>query len=133
LTFDNGALGTINLSDAVVAPWSWELTAGENPVYPETDQACYLIGATHGPLELPGNRLWFHSGNRSWWEPIHTAEITSTPGESLVRQIENLRDVALGRVQPHVTGAEGLKSLAVIEAVRASARTGLSVKLDERS
>lgn len=48
LRFQNGALGTVSTSDAVTAPWSWELTAGENPVYPHTDQSCYLIGGTHG-------------------------------------------------------------------------------------
>ena len=132
LTFENGALGTINLSDTVVAPWSWELTAGENPVYPESDQACYAIGGTHGSLELPRNRLWFNSGKRSWWEPLHSEEITSTSGNSLVRQIENLRDVVLGCAQPHVPGAEGLKSLAVIEAVQASARSGQSAQPDDR-
>lgn len=133
LQFENGALGTINLSDTVVAPWSWEMTAGENSAYPETDQACYLIGGTHGSLELPGNRIWFNSGKRSWWEPIHTEELTSSSGNALVRQIENLRDVVTGRVQPHVPAFEGLKSLAVIEAVQVSARTGQSIRLDERS
>jgi len=35
LRFASGALGTVNGSDSVVAPWSWELTAGENPAYPQ--------------------------------------------------------------------------------------------------
>jgi predicted dehydrogenase len=30
--FESGALGTANVSDAIPAPWSWELTSGENPV-----------------------------------------------------------------------------------------------------
>ena len=58
LCFENGALGTASVSDTVVAPWSWELTAKENPAYPPTDAACYLIGGTHGSLELPGACLW---------------------------------------------------------------------------
>ena len=133
LRFETGALGTINLSDTVVAPWSWELTAGENPVYPKTDQACYLLGGTHASLELPRNRIWFNSGTRSWWEPIHSEDIASASANSFVRQIENLRDVVLGCAQPHVPGAEGLKSLAAIEAVEASARTGQSIRLDDRA
>ncbi|MNQ88332.1 putative 4,5-dihydroxyphthalate dehydrogenase [compost metagenome] len=32
LRFANGALGTLSGSDAVAAPWSWELDSGENPV-----------------------------------------------------------------------------------------------------
>ena len=34
LRFANGALGTVTVSDTIVAPWSWELTTGgENPAY----------------------------------------------------------------------------------------------------
>ena len=51
--FANGALGTISVSDSIVAPWSWELTAAENPAYPETDETCYFLGGTRGSLEIP--------------------------------------------------------------------------------
>ncbi|MCA1371958.1 gfo/Idh/MocA family oxidoreductase, partial [Bradyrhizobium sp. BRP14] len=41
LRFANGALGTVTVSDATPAPWSWELSSGENPAYPRQDQPCY--------------------------------------------------------------------------------------------
>lgn len=130
LRFEGGALGTINVSDTAVAPWSWELTAGENPAYPHTDQACYFIGGTHGSLELPRNRLWHNTGKRSWWEPIETSDIVSQPADPLVRQIENFRDVILGRADPVVSGREGLRALQVVEAVKMSAQQGGPVGLD---
>ena len=37
LIFESGALCTLNISDTIVAPWSYELTAGENPAYPVTN------------------------------------------------------------------------------------------------
>ena len=46
LEFHSGALCTLNISDTIVAPWSYELTSGENPVYPITDQSAYYIGGT---------------------------------------------------------------------------------------
>ncbi|MEM9426348.1 MAG: Gfo/Idh/MocA family oxidoreductase, partial [Pseudomonadota bacterium] len=69
LIFASGALGTISVSDAVSSPWSWELTSGENPAYPRTDQSCYTIGGTKGALSLPDLRVWSHEGAQSWWSP----------------------------------------------------------------
>jgi hypothetical protein len=43
LRIANGAIGSPDVSDSIVAPWSWELTAGENPIYPQQDQFCYVI------------------------------------------------------------------------------------------
>ena len=42
--FKSGALGTLSVSDTIVSPWSYELTAGENPAYPITNQSAYYIG-----------------------------------------------------------------------------------------
>ncbi len=47
IEFENGVLATASVSDAVVAPWSWEMTTGENPVYPKTTKpATSLAGRT---------------------------------------------------------------------------------------
>lgn len=70
LGFANGAPGTASVSDGVPAPWSWELTAAENPAYAPTGESCYLIGGTEGSLDLPRLRLWRHDGGGDWWSPI---------------------------------------------------------------
>lgn len=129
LAFASGALGTVNLSDTIAAPWSWELTAGENPAYPRTDEACYLIGGTHGALELPNNRLWHHPGGRSWWAPISARSAPMAAGDPLVRQIEQFVAVIRGAEPPLVSGREGLRALEVVEAIKASAVGGGSVVL----
>ena len=64
LEFESGAITTISVSDSVVAPWSWELTSGENPAYPKTDQSCYLIGGSEGGLSLSDLRVWRHEGGQ---------------------------------------------------------------------
>jgi predicted dehydrogenase len=129
LEFANGALGTVNISDTIPAPWSWELTAAENPAYPPTDQACYLIGGSMGSLELPRLRLWQHEGKRSWWEPISTTTPPRGAGDPLVLQIEQFARVIRGEEQPLVSGREGMQTLAVIEAILTSAAQGLRVEL----
>ncbi|MDJ1007385.1 MAG: Gfo/Idh/MocA family oxidoreductase [Paracoccaceae bacterium] len=130
LEFDSGAVGTITVSDSIVAPWSWELTAGEYPVYPVTGQSFCQIGGSHGALSLPDLRLWsYGSGDRDWWAPITPKTLAYTPADPLVAQIGHFAEVIAGRSPPLVPAGEGLMSLAAIEAIARSARTGASVTL----
>lgn len=129
LKFQSGALATINVSDTIVAPWSWELTARENPSFPPTTEPCYLIGGTHGSLELPGLRLWRNREKRSWLEPIDATQLPFGFEDPLVRQVRQFAAVIRGEEAPLVSGHDGLQALRVIEAVKQSARTGTSVHL----
>jgi predicted dehydrogenase len=127
--FANGALGTANVSDTIPAPWSWELTTGENPAYPQTTEACYMIGGTLGALELPSGRLWHNPGERGWWQPL-AARISPRPsGDPLVLQIEQFARVITAAEPPLVSAREGLRTLAVIEAIKTAARDGRRVQL----
>lgn len=130
LRFVGGALGTVTVSDAVVAPWSWELTAGENPVYPHTGQSCYFLGGSHGALSLPDLTLWEHSGVRSWWRPLKPGVLRCEAADPLVGQIRHFAAVIAGEAAPLVSGAEGVKTLRVIEAVRRSAAAGRPVRIE---
>ena len=124
LRFRNGALGTITASDTIAAPWSWELTAAENPAYSPTDQGCYFIGGTQASLSLPSGEVWEHRGAQGWWEPI-TAERTSAPPEDpLPRQIAHFAEVIRGDAEPLVTGRDGVAAVRVLQALKSSARTG---------
>ncbi len=129
LTFANGAIGTITVSDAIVAPWSWELTAGENPAYPQTSQSSYLIGGTHGSLSLPDLTLWQNGEKRSWWEPISATKMPVEILDPLVQQILQFAAVIRGHEQPLVSGEEGLRSLRVGECSQRSAQTGETVTI----
>lgn len=127
--FANGTLGTVNVSDTIPAPWSWELTAGENPAYPHTDQACYQIGGTHGSIELPRNRIWHYRDARSWWEPLEQRIEPIQAGDPLIRQIRQFCAVIDGTEEPLVSGLEGLRTLEVVDAVKRSAETGNRIAL----
>lgn len=132
LRFAGGALGTVNMSDTVVAPWSWELTAKENPVYPPTDQSCYLIGGTDGSLELPGLRIWSGRGGGKSWTDELACDVLDVPGEDpLVRQIRQFLAAIRGEEPPLVPGREGLRTLEAIEAIKRSAEAGAPIDLAE--
>jgi predicted dehydrogenase len=129
LEFDSGALATISVSDTIVAPWSWELTAGENPAYPNSGQSCYFVGGTHGSLEIPSCRVWSNPSERSWWESINSEAPVLDDLDPLQAQISHFCRVISHGEEPLVSGREGLRTLQVVEAIKTAAQTGASVDI----
>ncbi|KGF70320.1 oxidoreductase [Hoeflea sp. BAL378] len=127
--FANGALGTFSLSDTIVSPWSWELTAAENPAYPPTGQSCCVIGGTHGSMQLPDMRIWSNPGERSWWAPIAATTHPVGRQDPLMAQIAQFGRVIRGEEEALAPASEGLKTLEVIDAMQRSALAGAAVTL----
>lgn len=127
LTFRSGAVATISVSDSIVAPWSWELTSRENPVYPATNESCYLIGGSDGSISLPDLRIWRHAAAPDWWTPISATSLTCGAEDPLVAQMAHFARVVRGVEAPLVSGIEGVRSLEVVEAIAASATAGVAV------
>lgn len=126
LQFDNGALGTLTGSDAVAAPWSWELGSGENPVYPrQADQPCYLLAGTRGALSIPQLKRWHYAEDGAGWhQPLLAAQEAFSADEALRRQLQHFVQVARGAVAPLVSATDAARTLALIEAIREAAATG---------
>jgi predicted dehydrogenase len=128
LHFANGALGTLAISDAANAPWSWELTAGENKAYPQTDTFCYLVAGTQGSLTIPRLDLWHHEGD-GWWTPM-VAERTVVPEQDpLTLQMRHFCAVIRGEAKPLLDGWGGTRTLEATLAVKKAAVTGGLVRL----
>ena len=125
--FDNGAVGTISVADSVVSPWSWELTSGEYPVYPKTNESCYRIGGSHGALSIPDLTIWSHGGQRDWWSPISATHFPRSTSDPLVNQLAHFVDVIDGQADPLVSAMEGYLTMQVIECMSSSALTGETV------
>ncbi|MEC7961798.1 MAG: gfo/Idh/MocA family oxidoreductase, partial [Pseudomonadota bacterium] len=114
------------VSDSIAAPWSWELTSREYPIYPPTPESCYLIGGSTGSLSVPDLRLWSHSGGApDWWTPIAASSLTRAASDPLVNQMAHFASVVRGETAPLVSGREGLRTLQVIEAIQKAGETGL--------
>lgn len=129
LRFASGVLGTLNLSDVALGPWSWELTAGENPAYPKTDQSSYLIGGTHGSLALPNLTVWSQKNGPDWWAPMDQTRVPIPLADSLSAQIAHFADVIQGRADPLVSATDGLRAVQVIEAIKRAGQTGHPVDI----
>ncbi|MFL5283005.1 MAG: Gfo/Idh/MocA family protein [Rhodopila sp.] len=129
LRFASGVLGTVTVSDKIVSPWSWELTAGENPAFPHTEESCHFIGGTNGSLTIPHLDLWRNRTRPSWLEPMEAERLAVTAADPLALQVRNLCDVIQGAAQPVVSGREGLATLKVITAIKQAAATGQRVEV----
>lgn len=126
LQFENGALGTLTGSDAVAAPWSWELDSGENPVYPrQADQPCYLLAGTGGALSIPQLKRWHYAEpGAGWHQPLLQEQEVYPREEALDRQLRHFVQVARGLAEPLVSASDAGRTLALIEAIRRAAESG---------
>ena len=130
LVFKSGTLCTLNVSDTIVAPWSYELTSGENPAYPITNQSSYYIGGTKGSIQFPNLKHWYNKKERSWWKKIfHKNENTRSSKYTLVNQINHLCDVVSKKIKPKVNGDDGLISFKIINAILRSSKSGKKIKI----
>jgi predicted dehydrogenase len=127
LRFANGALGTVTVSDATPAPWSWELTSGENAAYPRQDQPCYVFAGTKGSLSVPTMQLWSYAGESGWSAPLARTEVAAEALDPLAEQLRHFLAVIAGREMPLIPVDDAMGTLAVVEAVREAARTGARV------
>jgi len=130
MRFQSGALAAITVSDTIVAPWSWELTSGENSAYPKTAEACYLVGGTQGSLEIPSGKIWANSSKRSWFEPIQNHVYEVDGRDPLDLQIGHFCRVIAREEEPLVSGREGLRTLQVIEAIKKSSESGMMMQIN---
>jgi predicted dehydrogenase len=128
LRFANGALGSATVSDAVPAPWSWELASGENPVYPQQPENCYWFSGTNGSLALPRMELWSYGERNGWYAPLHREQLAVPKADPQVRQLQHFCRVIRGEETPRSSGADAMRTLAVVAAVQAAARSGKPVQ-----
>lgn len=127
LHFANGALGTVTVSDATPAPWSWELASGENAAYPKQDQPCYIFSGTAGSLSVPNMELWSYAQQPGWHAPLSRKTIAPAAFDPLVEQLRHFLEVIAGREQPLISVEDAMRTLAVVEAVSQAARTGQKI------
>ena len=80
-------------------------------------------------LSVPDLKLWRHEGGNSWWNPISATQHPRGSADPLVAQMAQFAAVVRREEQPLVSGAEGLATLAVVEAIQRSAETGETVVL----
>ena len=127
LRFRSGALGTLSISDCAAAPWSWEMTAGENKAYPQTSEACYLVAGSEGSLSVPRLEIWRHADARAWFGSLSAERMIVPEEDPLTRQMRHFCAVIRREVAPVIDAREAARTLAATLAVTRAAESGHTV------
>ena len=131
LTFANGALGTLIVSDSAATPWNWEISSRENPVYPGETENCFLISGAKGGLAVPTLQHWSYDGGGAWMDPLTRRTLPATRADPYPRQLHHFARVIRGEETPVIDVAEGTRTLAATLAIAQSAKTGRPVLISD--
>ncbi|MDQ0467691.1 Gfo/Idh/MocA family protein [Labrys wisconsinensis] len=132
MTFESGAIATAILSDSVASPYSWDINAAEDSVYPAYGKDVYLIGGTAASLALPELRRWSYPGERGWTQPLAEETLPVAPVDPYRAQCAHFIRVARGEEAPAVTAEDAARTQIVAEAIREAAETGRRIDLAPR-
>jgi predicted dehydrogenase len=130
LHFKSGALGTLLVSDAVSACWTWEMGSRENADRPNDTENCYIIAGTKGSLTVPYlQHRWHEPGQESWDVPLTQLRVPVRPADAYHEQMRNFANVIRGTEKPVLSGRDGTITLATTLAITRSAQTGAQVRV----
>jgi predicted dehydrogenase len=136
LRFENGALGTIFLSDCAPSLSAYEATTGETPyIYGTDTENCYHFFGTEASLAFPRMKKLFYSdpAKSGWNYPLSEEKITVTRGEDpYTREFRHFCQVILGKETPRTSGEEGKRTLEATLAAGKSAETGRPITLTQK-
>lgn len=121
LRFENGALGTFSLSDAVPSPWGWDASSGQALYFPSQRENCFFIGGRRASLAVPSLERWQHEGDGRWQDPLVRHRLRVAVASAYERQLAHFLDVIRRTAEPVVSARDGLTTLATIEAIRRAA------------
>jgi predicted dehydrogenase len=123
--FDNGALGTLALTDAAFSPWTIEQGSKENPLFPYAGQSAYRLTGTEGSLELPVLKLWRAAtpGANRWDRPITGDAMQERYHDPYKAQLAHFQRLIRLNEPPVVSVLDGARTLAATLAIAQASET----------
>ena len=133
LRYASGALGTLVISESSTSPWSWEASVSDGMGFHNAGQDHGKFVGTDASLSFPSLTTWRYDETEpdpGWQSPLHSARLNPERNNPYIAQLEHLVRVVRRTEEPLVTGRDGLRSLAVVDAVIESAANGTLVEVD---
>ncbi len=128
--FESGALGTYVCSDVGVSPWTWDQATRDESAFPfNSDASCYYISGTEGSLTFPQLVRHRYNGAADWNHSLSADYLVVESGDSYTRQLRHFHDVVRGLAAPLVTVADAAGTIALLDALQASADSGTRVSV----
>lgn len=124
LRLENGAVATITLSDTAAAPWSWDLSSGENPAFPQTQAESHFICGTNASMALPTLRTWGYAGERGWFQPMVQGFAGYDAGNPYAEQLRHFGAVIRKEEMPITDARDGSRTLEITNTVLKASKTG---------
>lgn len=131
LKFQNGAVGTIFLSDCTPSITSWEGTTGENPLLYHDFGNCYNFFGTEASLLFPQLKKRFYRDPEKigWNYPIAEEGYKIVREDPYVKEFTHFARIIRGQEESRISGADGTRTLEVTMAIKKSGETGQPIRL----
>lgn len=133
LHFENGAVGTLIISESTPSPWSWEASVSDGMGHHNAGQDHAQFIGTEGSLSFPSLTIWSYDqdlADPGWQLPLSAQRHDVLRNNPYVEQIAHFALVIHGEEEPLVSGEDGLRSLAVVNAVIEAAQTGGLIEIE---
>ncbi|MDQ4501726.1 Gfo/Idh/MocA family oxidoreductase [Sinomonas sp. ASV322] len=127
LSFENGALATLVMTDSTPASWFWDVASGQGMAFPYEAGNSFWFGGTKASLAVPSMELRWHGPGEDWRDPVLRKTVPIERSDCYANQLRQFIAVARDGAEPLCTAREGLLTLATTIAAREAAETGAGV------
>lgn len=132
LRFENGAVGSVFVSDCAPSVSAYEGTTGENPLVYHDFGNCYQFYGTEASLSFPQMKKLFYSdpAKLGWHYPITEQGVKVVQEvDPYVKEFRHFAKVILGEEPARISGEDARRTLEVTLAIQRSGETGQPVRL----
>jgi predicted dehydrogenase len=130
--FENGAVGTVFVSDCAPSLSAYEATTGENPFIYHDFGNCYQFYGSEASLLFPQMKKLFYSDpvKLGWHHPITEQGLKVIQGDDpYVKEFRHFSRVISGEEPSRISGEDARRTLEVTLAIQRSGETGQPVRL----